>query len=47
MLLKNILGKYKALESRCDFVLGEGTDYTEVSSAFETNRGMHKDIETR
>lgn len=34
MLLKNILDKYKALESRCDYVLGEGTDYTEVSSAF-------------
>jgi len=35
LLLKNILDKYKALESRCDFVLCEGTDYTGVSSAFE------------
>jgi phosphate acetyltransferase len=35
MLLKNILDKYKALESRCDFVLCEGTDYTGVSAAFE------------
>jgi phosphate acetyltransferase len=35
MLLKNIIDKYKALESRCDFVLCEGTDYTGVSSAFE------------
>ena len=34
-LLKNILDKYKALESQCDFVLCEGTDYTGVSSAFE------------
>ncbi|MBW2428689.1 MAG: AAA family ATPase, partial [Deltaproteobacteria bacterium] len=34
-LLKNILNKYKALESRCDFVLCEGTDYTGVASAFE------------
>ncbi len=35
MLLKNILDKYKTLESRCDFVLCEGTDYTGVSAAFE------------
>ena len=35
MLLKNILDKYKVLESQCDFVLCEGTDYTGVSSAFE------------
>ena len=34
-LLKNIFGKYKALESRCNFVLGEGTDYTGAASAFE------------
>ncbi|MBT8363993.1 MAG: phosphate acetyltransferase [Deltaproteobacteria bacterium] len=34
-LLKNILKKYKALESRCDFILCEGTDYTGVASAFE------------
>ena len=34
-LLKNILAKYKQLESRCDFILCEGTDYTGVSSAFE------------
>lgn len=35
VLLKNILGKYKALEKECDFVLCEGTDYTGTSSAFE------------
>jgi phosphate acetyltransferase len=35
VLLKNIYSKYKAMESRCDFVLCEGTDYTGVSSAFE------------
>ena len=34
-LLKNILNKYKARESRCDFILCEGTDYTGVASAFE------------
>jgi phosphate acetyltransferase len=34
-LLKNILDQYKRLESKCDFVLCEGTDYTGVSSAFE------------
>ena len=34
-LLKIILAKYKALESRCDFVLCEGTDFTGVTSAFE------------
>jgi phosphate acetyltransferase len=34
-LLKNILNSYKALESRCDFILCEGTDYTGVVSAFE------------
>lgn len=34
-LLKNILNKYKVLESQCDFILCEGTDYTGVSSAFE------------
>ena len=34
-VLKTILGKYKELEHRCDFVLCEGTDYTGVSSAFE------------
>ena len=35
VLLKNILSKYKTLESQCDFVLCEGTDYTGVASAFE------------
>jgi phosphate acetyltransferase len=34
-LLKSIVGKYRELESRCDFVLCEGTDFTRVSSAFE------------
>ena len=46
MLLKSILEKYKALESRCDFVLCEGTDYTGVSSAFEFdfNAGVANDL---
>ena len=46
VLLKNILDKYKALESRCDFVLCEGTDYTGVSSAFEFdfNAGVANDL---
>jgi len=46
MLLKNILEKYKALESRCDFVLCEGTDYTGVSAAFEFdfNAGVANDL---
>ena len=34
-LLKLILAKYKALESECDFVLCEGTDFTGISSALE------------
>ena len=35
ILLKNILAKYKALESKCNFVLCEGTDFAGVGSAFE------------
>ncbi len=34
-LLKSVVGKYNQLESGCDFVLCEGTDFTRVSSAFE------------
>jgi phosphate acetyltransferase len=34
-LLKDIVSRYRELESRCDFVLCEGTDFTRVSSAFE------------
>ena len=34
-LLKSILNKYKQLESKCKFVLCEGTDFTDVGSAFE------------
>jgi phosphate acetyltransferase len=34
-LLKNLVSKYKELESKCPFVLCEGTDYSGVSSAFE------------
>jgi len=34
-LLKTILSKFKALESRCGFILCEGTDYSGASSAFE------------
>jgi phosphate acetyltransferase len=34
-LLKNILNKYKQLERKCKFILCEGTDFTDVGSAFE------------
>jgi len=34
-LLARILERYKALESECDFVVCEGTDYTGVGAAFE------------
>lgn len=34
-LLKRIVGKFKALERQCSFVLCEGTDFTGISSAFE------------
>ena len=34
-LLKNILNKYKQLERECKFILCEGTDFTDVGSAFE------------
>lgn len=34
-LLARILGRYKELESQCDFVVCEGTDYTGVAAAFE------------
>ncbi len=34
-LLKNILDKFKVLESQCDYIVCEGTDYTGVASAFE------------
>jgi phosphate acetyltransferase len=34
-LYSRILEKYKALESRCDFLLCVGTDYTGVSTALE------------
>jgi phosphate acetyltransferase len=34
-LYTRILERYKSLESRCDFVLCEGTDYTGVSTALE------------
>jgi len=34
-LLKNIFNKYKQLESKSKFVLCEGTDFTDVGSAFE------------
>ncbi len=46
VLLKTILDKYKTLESRCDFVLCEGTDYTGVTSAFEFdfNAGVANDL---
>ncbi len=34
-LLAGILQRYKALESTCDFVVCEGTDYSGVGAAFE------------
>ncbi len=34
-LLKTILGKFKNLERQCKFVVCEGTDFTDVASAFE------------
>ena len=34
-LLKEIFSKYKVLESKCQFVLCEGTDFSGLSSAFE------------
>lgn len=34
-LLARILERYKELESECDFVVCEGTDYTGVGAAFE------------
>ncbi|MEJ2730295.1 MAG: phosphate acetyltransferase [Deltaproteobacteria bacterium] len=34
-LLKGILDKYKQLEQKCKFTLCEGTDFTDVGSAFE------------
>lgn len=34
-VLKNIISKYKKLERKCQFILCEGTDFTDVGSAFE------------
>ena len=34
-LLKEVFNKYKALESKCQFVLCAGTDFSGLSSAFE------------
>ncbi|MGB5191702.1 MAG: AAA family ATPase, partial [Polyangiales bacterium] len=34
-LLARILSRYKKLESECDFVVCEGTDYSGVGAAFE------------
>jgi phosphate acetyltransferase len=34
-LVKLIVGKYKSLEQRCDFVVCVGTDFTGVATAFE------------
>ena len=34
-LLEGVLARYKELESRCDFVLCEGTDFEGVTSSFE------------
>lgn len=35
LILKTILDKYKQLESKCDFVLCEGTDFSGLSLPFE------------
>ncbi|NLY41098.1 MAG: phosphate acetyltransferase [Desulfovibrionales bacterium] len=35
LLIEKIINKYKELESKCDFVLLEGTDYEGTSPAFE------------
>lgn len=36
-ILKRIIEKYKILESKCDFIICEGTDFTDIISAFEFN----------
>lgn len=36
-VLKRIIEKYKILEESCDFIVCEGTDYTDIVSAFEFN----------
>lgn len=36
-ILKRIIEKYKALEEQCDFIICEGTDFTDIISAFEFN----------
>lgn len=36
-ILKRIIEKYKALEEKCDFIVCEGTDFTDIISAFEFN----------
>ena len=41
-LLKHILAKFKALRRECQFVLCEGTDFTDVASAFEF--GFNADV---
>lgn len=35
--LDKIIQKYKALEKKCDFILVEGTDYTDEASSFDFN----------
>jgi len=36
-ILQRIIEKYKALEEKCDFIVCEGTDFTDIISAFEFN----------
>ena len=36
-LLDTIIQKYKAMERECDFVLCEGTDFTDEAAAFDVN----------
>ncbi|TVU55248.1 MAG: phosphate acetyltransferase [Arthrospira sp. PLM2.Bin9] len=34
-VIKQVIEKYKAVEQDCDFVVCEGTDFTDIASAFE------------
>ena len=36
-LLDTIINKYKAMERECDFILCEGTDFTDEAAAFDVN----------
>ena len=36
-LLDTIINRYKAMERKCDFILCEGTDFTDEAAAFDVN----------